>query len=73
MSACQAPWIDSLMAELIIKDEEEVVMLRVDNTSAINPAKHPISHEKSEHIEAKFHFLREQVIYRKLVLEHCKT
>lgn len=72
MSACQAAWLDSLMTELEIK-EEEAVILKVDNKSAINLAKHPISHGKSKHIEARFHFLREQVTKEKLVLEHCKT
>lgn len=75
MSACQAAWLDALMNELSIKEEgkEEAVTLKVDNQSAINLAKHPVSHGRSKHIEARFHFLREKVTKEKLILEHCKT
>jgi len=62
MSVCQVVWLDALMTELSIKEyEEENVILRIDNKSAINLAKHPITHGKNKHIEERFHFLREQV------------
>jgi len=41
--------------------------------SAINLAKNPISHERSKHIETKFHFLKEQVGKGKLEVKHCNT
>lgn len=72
MSACQALWIDSLLQEMKVK-EEGVVKLLVDNKSAINLAKHPIAHGRSKHIEARFHFLRDQVSRGKLKLEFCKS
>jgi hypothetical protein len=49
------------------------VKLKIDNTSAINLAKNPVCHGKSKHIETRFHFLRDQVNKRKLVLEYCPT
>ena len=41
--------------------------------SAINLAKNPIAHDRSKHIEMRFHYLREQVKDGKMNLEHCRT
>ena len=49
------------------------VELLVDNKSAIDLAKNPISHGRSKHIETKFRFLRDQVNNGKIDLKHCKT
>jgi hypothetical protein len=49
------------------------VVLKIDNKSAINLAKNPVSHGKSKHIETRFHFLRDQVTKGKLKLEYCST
>ncbi|MCI14364.1 retrovirus-related Pol polyprotein from transposon TNT 1-94, partial [Trifolium medium] len=49
------------------------VTLKVDNLSAINLAKNPISHSRSKHIEMRFHYLREQVSNGLLKLEYCRT
>jgi hypothetical protein len=72
MSACQAAWLDSLMLELRIK-EEEVVILMVNDKSSINLTKHLIAHRTNKHIETRFDFLRDEVTKGKLVLEHCMT
>jgi hypothetical protein len=47
--------------------------LKIDNIYAINLAKNPIAHERSMHIEMRFHYLREQVSKGKLKLEHSKS
>jgi len=59
------------MNELSIKEEGkgEAVTLKVDNQSAINLAKHPVSHGRSKHIKARFHFLREKVMTKPLKIE----
>jgi hypothetical protein len=47
------------------------VTIKVDNVSAINLAKNPISHGRSKHIELRYHYLRDQVTKGLLKLEHC--
>jgi hypothetical protein len=37
------------------------MVLFLDNKSAIDFARNPVLHGRSKHIEARFHFLREQV------------
>jgi hypothetical protein len=54
-------------------DVDEEIELRVDNKSAINLTKNPITHGRSKHIETKFHFLRDQVTKGKIKLVYCKT
>ncbi|CAJ2670508.1 unnamed protein product [Trifolium pratense] len=72
LAACQANWLQSLLNEMKIIDNI-TVMLKIDNKSAINLAKNPVSHGKSKHIETRFHFLRDQVNKGKLSLEYCST
>lgn len=34
-------------------------MIRVDNKSAISLVKNPVHHDRSKHIDIRFHFIRE--------------
>ncbi|KAK2404675.1 putative mitochondrial protein [Trifolium repens] len=72
LTSCQANWLQSLLSEMGII-EDITVVLNLDNKSAINLAKNPISHGKSKHIETRFHFLRDQVSKGKLKLEFCSS
>ncbi|WJX39045.1 hypothetical protein P8452_26635 [Trifolium repens] len=72
LAACQANWLQSLLSEMNIIADITVVLM-IDNKSAINLAKNPVSHGKSKHIETRFHFLRDQVTKGKLKLEYCST
>ncbi|CAJ2657083.1 unnamed protein product [Trifolium pratense] len=71
-AACQALWINSVLKELKI-DVKKPITLQIDNQSAINLAKNPVLHGRSKHIEARFHFLREQVNQGSLEVIHCAT
>ena len=41
--------------------QHEATEIRVDNKSAIELAKNPVHHERSKHIDVRFHFIREKV------------
>ena len=53
--------------------ETEPVSLKVDNKSAISLAKNPVFHERSKHIELKYHFVRDCVEEKKIELEFVPT
>ena len=57
-AACEGVWLARLLAELT---GEAIVApkLRVDNKSAIALMKNPVHHDRSKHIDVKFHFIRE--------------
>ena len=45
----------------------------VDNQPAIALAKNPVLHDRSKHIDVKFHFLRDCVDGGQIVIEFVKT
>jgi len=72
MAACQGVWLSQLLAEL--KSEERTAfILKMDSQSAIALSKNPVFHERSKHIDARFHFIRECVGDGKLDIEHVRT
>uniref|UniRef100_A0A151UFD3 Copia protein n=1 Tax=Cajanus cajan TaxID=3821 RepID=A0A151UFD3_CAJCA len=50
--------------------EAEYVVASWNNRSAIKLAKNPINHERSKHIDVRFHFIREKVKEGSVELEH---
>jgi hypothetical protein len=59
-AACQGIWLAQLLGDLR-NAATEVVDLRVDNQSALALMKNPVFHDRSKHIQTKFHFIREAV------------
>lgn len=56
--ACQAVWLARLLAEIRDLAVSKPV-LRVDNKSAISLVKNPVHHDRSKHIDLRFHLIRE--------------
>jgi len=57
-AACEAVWLARLLAELT-GGVVHATKLMVDNKSAIALMKNPVHHDRSKHIDVKFHFIRE--------------
>ena len=53
--------------------EAHPLALMVDNQPAIALAKNPILHDRSKHIDVKFHFLRDCVDEGQIVIEFVET
>ncbi|MGV7343238.1 Ty1/Copia family ribonuclease HI, partial [Mycobacterium kansasii] len=49
------------------------ISLKIDNTSAIDLAKDPKHHQKSNHIEIKYHYVCDQVRDKKVALCYIPT
>ena len=47
----------------------EHILIKCDNTSAINLSKNPIQHSRTKHIEIRHHFLRDHVLKGDIELE----
>ncbi|KAK2988268.1 hypothetical protein RJ640_003139 [Escallonia rubra] len=69
---CHAIWLRKLLEELQQK-QEDATKIYIDNKSAIALAKNPIHHERSKHIDTRFHFIREHVKEQEVELVHVKT
>jgi hypothetical protein len=56
-AATQAIWMARLLGELLGR-ESEVVKLNVDNKSALTLARNSVFHERSKHINLRYHFIQ---------------
>ena len=72
MVACQAVWLRRLLGELT-GEKAHPPALMVDNQPAIALAKNPVLHDRSKHIDIKFHFLRDCVDGEQIVIEFVET
>ena len=49
------------------------ILIKCDNTSAINISKNPVLHSRTKHIEIRHHFIRDHVLKGDCVLEFVDT
>jgi hypothetical protein len=70
--AAQATWLRRLLEEMTCISVPRPI-IRMDNTTAIALAKNPILHDRSKHIDIKFHYTRECVEHGDIELEHIGT
>ena len=71
-AVCQAVWLRRLLGELI-GVEAHLPILMVDNQPAIAFTKNPVLHDRSKHIDVKFHFLRDYADGGQIVIEFVET
>ena len=71
-AACQGIWLRRLLEELLENVKSKVV-LKVDNKSAIALCKNPVYHDRSKHINTRYHFIHERVEDGKIEVEHACT
>ncbi|KAJ4788299.1 polyprotein [Rhynchospora pubera] len=69
---CHALWLRKLLKEMNFA-RDKPTEIRVDNKSAIELAKNPVHHERSKHIDVRFHFIREHVKDGDVELTHVAS
>ena len=67
-ASCQALWLKRLLSDFGYTENEPISIL-CDNTSAISLSKNNVFHQKSKHIDTRFHFIRELVKNGDIVLK----
>ncbi|CAL2258380.1 unnamed protein product [Prunus armeniaca] len=68
----QAKWLRFVLEDFG-EEQIEGTQIMCDNTSAIAMAKNPVFHQKSRHINKKFHFIREAIQAKEIELVYCRT
>jgi hypothetical protein len=71
-AACQGVWLARLVEELLGRERTKV-RIKIDNQSAIALCKNHVYHERSKHIDVKYHFVRSCVEQGKVKVEHVRT
>ncbi|KAE8656273.1 hypothetical protein F3Y22_tig00117005pilonHSYRG00292 [Hibiscus syriacus] len=70
--ACQAIWLKKILEELQFK-EDGPTLIYCDNSSAIKLSKNPVLHDRSKHIDVKYHFLRDLMNDGVINLVYCRS
>ena len=55
------------------KDENKCLTVFCDNSSAINISENHVQHSHIKHIDMRYHFIRELVEQKTLILEYVET
>ena len=71
-AAQEVIWMRQLMENLECKQSEPTVVYE-DNQAAICIAQNPQHHNKTKHIDIKYHFVREKVADSTIQLKYCPT
>jgi hypothetical protein len=71
-AACQGIWLTRLIAELRGK-KTNTANLKIDNQSAIALSHNPVFHDRSKHIDVRYHFIRECVEDGRVKIESIGT
>jgi hypothetical protein len=71
-AACQGVWLARLLTDMI-GTESGAPELPVDNQSAIALSKNPVFHERSKHIDVRFHYIRECVDEGRIIIDYTTT
>ena len=71
-AACQGIWLSRLLGELLGIQVPKVRLL-VDNKSAIALSKNIVHHDRSKHIDTRYHFIRDCVDRGEVDINHVST
>jgi hypothetical protein len=69
-SCCtQVLWMKQTLTDIQV-EYDDPIPIYCDNTSTISISKNPVMHSKMKHIPIKYHFLREQVAEKNIIVEY---
>ena len=68
----EAIFLNQLLMDMNVLDQRPVNLF-VDNQGAIALAKNPVYHQRSKHIDIKYHFVRDEIIEGNLNLDYVPT
>ena len=71
-AACQGVWLSWLIADMM-GTKEATVKLLMDNMSAIALSRNPVHHDRSKHIDTKYHFIHKCIEEGKVEVDHVGT
>ena len=72
LAACEGMWLRRLLSGLF-ECEVEATMVHCDNQSGIKLSKNPVFHDRSKHIDIRYHFLRDCVQRGTIRLKYIQT
>jgi hypothetical protein len=71
-AACQGIWLARLFGKLL-NQKATPFILYIDNKSTISLCKNPVMHDRTKHIDLRYHFIRDRVEKGMVVVEFVGT
>jgi hypothetical protein len=71
-ASCEAIWLRKLLTDLFDLEMEATTIL-CDNQSCIKMTENPVFHDRSKHIEIRYHYIRDMVQRGALKLQYVST
>ena len=71
-ASCEAIWLQKLMSGLFNLELDTTVIL-CDNQSCIKMTKNPVFHDRSEHIEIRYFYIRDMMQKGAIKIQHVST
>jgi hypothetical protein len=72
MASCEAIWLRKLLTGLFDQELEPTVIY-CDNQSCIKLSENPVFHDRSKHIEIRYHFIRDRIQKGAVKLQYIST
>jgi hypothetical protein len=72
MTVREAVWIRNILNELF-KHEMDLNTIHFNNQSCLNISENPLFHDKSKHIEIKYHYIRDMVQRKTVHVQYLST
>jgi len=69
---CHAIWLRRLLKELNFP-QIEAIEICIDNESAQALAKNPVYHDRSKHIDTRYHFIKKCIAKKEVELKYVKS
>ena len=71
-ASCEVLWLHKLLVNLF-GQELRPTMIYCDNQSCIQLSENPVFHDRSKHIEIRYHFFRDYVQRGAVTLQYIST
>jgi hypothetical protein len=72
MAVHEAVWLQKLLAGLFGQMLDPTV-IHCDNQSCVKLSENPVSHDSSKHVEIKFHYIRDMVLRKAVLMQYLPT
>jgi hypothetical protein len=72
VEVCEAVWLCKLLTDLF-DHEMDLTIIHCDNQSCVNLSENPVFHDRSKHIEIKYHYIRDMVQRKTIHVQYIST
>ena len=72
-AAQEAKFLNQICKDMKVSMDQGKSLIRVDNQGAMSLAKNPVHHQRTKHIDIKYHFIRSEIQEGRINLEYIPT